>query len=136
MTLARDFEDFVKLLNLHGVEYMVVGGYALAFHGKPRHTEKIFIEIKYQASSLCSAMLRYINDYFESVSFAILRNGDIQVKIILERNTDLESEYIYDIIAEFSAQQERDRVKKPIVEIGKNHLPLENIVYQKKKMGV
>ena len=38
MTLAQDFEDFVKLLNLHGVEYMVVGGYALAFHGKPRHT--------------------------------------------------------------------------------------------------
>ena len=38
MTLAKDFEDFVKLLNLHKVEYIVVGGYALAFHGKPRHT--------------------------------------------------------------------------------------------------
>ncbi len=37
MTLAKDFEDFVKLLNKHAVEYMVVGGYALAFHGKPRH---------------------------------------------------------------------------------------------------
>lgn len=38
MTLAEDFEDFVKLLNQYKVEYMVVGGYALAFHGKPRHT--------------------------------------------------------------------------------------------------
>jgi hypothetical protein len=27
MTLAQDFEDFVKLLNKHQVEYMVVGGY-------------------------------------------------------------------------------------------------------------
>ncbi|MDP4852619.1 MAG: hypothetical protein NWR46_05030 [Saprospiraceae bacterium] len=32
MTLAQDFEDFVKLLNKHQVDYMVVGGYALAFH--------------------------------------------------------------------------------------------------------
>jgi hypothetical protein len=60
MTLAQDFEDFVKLLNKHQVDYMVVGGYALAFHGKPRHTgdldiwinsseanaEKLFIAIK------------------------------------------------------------------------------------------
>jgi len=28
MTLAEDFEDFVKLLNQLNVEYMVVGGYA------------------------------------------------------------------------------------------------------------
>ncbi len=38
MTLAEDVEDFIKLLNLHEIEYMVVGGYALAFHGKPHHT--------------------------------------------------------------------------------------------------
>ena len=46
MTLAQDFEDFVKLLNLHEVEYMVVGGYALAFHGKPRHTGDLDIWIR------------------------------------------------------------------------------------------
>ena len=38
MTLDEDFEDFVKLLNKFEVAYMVIGGYALAFHGKPRHT--------------------------------------------------------------------------------------------------
>ncbi len=26
MTLAEDVEDFIKLLNLHEIEYMVVGG--------------------------------------------------------------------------------------------------------------
>ncbi len=45
MTLAQDFEDFVKLLNKHQVDYMVVGGYALAFHGKPRHTGDLDIWI-------------------------------------------------------------------------------------------
>ncbi|MFI5162202.1 MAG: nucleotidyltransferase [Sphingobacteriales bacterium] len=45
MTLDNDFEDFVALLNKHGVDYMIVGGYALAFHGKPRHTGDLDIWI-------------------------------------------------------------------------------------------
>lgn len=32
MTLEPDFEDFISLLNQHQVEYLVVGGYAMAFH--------------------------------------------------------------------------------------------------------
>jgi len=38
MTLAQDFEDFIKVLNQYQVDYLVVGGYALALHDKPRHT--------------------------------------------------------------------------------------------------
>jgi predicted nucleotidyltransferase len=45
MTLAKDFEEFVILLNKHNVEYMVVGGYAMAFHGKPRYTGDLDIWI-------------------------------------------------------------------------------------------
>ena len=45
MILEKDFEDFVKLLNKYNVAYMVVGGYALALHGKPRHTGDLDIWI-------------------------------------------------------------------------------------------
>ncbi|HEY2582583.1 MAG TPA: nucleotidyltransferase [Mucilaginibacter sp.] len=45
MTLDKDFEDFVSLLNRYKVDYMIVGGYALAFHGKPRHTGDLDIWI-------------------------------------------------------------------------------------------
>lgn len=45
MILEKDFEDFIALLNGHKVEYMVVGGYALALHGKPRHTGDLDIWI-------------------------------------------------------------------------------------------
>lgn len=45
MILEKDFEDFVKLLNKHKVKYMIVGGYALAIHGKPRHTGDLDIWI-------------------------------------------------------------------------------------------
>jgi hypothetical protein len=34
----HDFREFLNLLNLRGVEYLVVGGYAVGFHGFPRAT--------------------------------------------------------------------------------------------------
>lgn len=47
MTLRRekDFEEFIALLNAHKVDYLVVGGYAVAFHGKPRSTKDLDIWI-------------------------------------------------------------------------------------------
>lgn len=36
--LPRDFSDFLKLLNANRVEYLVIGGYAVAHYGYPRPT--------------------------------------------------------------------------------------------------
>lgn len=36
--LQADFRDFLKLLNAHGVEYLLIGGYAVGYHGYPRAT--------------------------------------------------------------------------------------------------
>ena len=33
--LPPDFKEFLKLLNLHRVEYLLVGGYAVGYHGYP-----------------------------------------------------------------------------------------------------
>lgn len=41
MKLHRDLREFIELLNSHGVEYLVVGGHAVAFHGHPRFTADI-----------------------------------------------------------------------------------------------
>jgi predicted nucleotidyltransferase len=42
-TLHPDFVAFVELLNAHDVRYLVVGGYAVAFHGHPRYTKDLDI---------------------------------------------------------------------------------------------
>ncbi len=39
--LPRDFKEFLSLLNEHQVEYLLVGGYAVALHGYPRYTGDI-----------------------------------------------------------------------------------------------
>lgn len=45
--LHPDFKDFLKLLNSHNVRYLLVGGYAVGYHGYPRATGgmDIWIEI-------------------------------------------------------------------------------------------
>ena len=44
--LSKDFKEFIELLNEHNVRYLVVGGYAVAFHGHPRYTKDIDIWIE------------------------------------------------------------------------------------------
>lgn len=46
MKLQRDLREFVELLNDHGVEFLIVGGYAVAFHGYPRFTGDIDLFIR------------------------------------------------------------------------------------------
>ncbi len=41
--INKDFKEFIELLNKNDVKYLVVGGYALAFHGYPRYTKDIDI---------------------------------------------------------------------------------------------
>ena len=41
MTIHPDFEELFRLLEENSVEYMIVGGYAVAFHGHPRFTKDI-----------------------------------------------------------------------------------------------
>jgi hypothetical protein len=41
MEIQEDFKEFFALLNEHKVEFIIVGGYALAFHGAPRYTGDI-----------------------------------------------------------------------------------------------
>lgn len=62
MTLAKDFEDFIQLLNKYEVEYLVVGGYAMAFHGKPRYTGDLDIWINISATN-AEKMLRVMKDF-------------------------------------------------------------------------
>ena len=44
--LNQDFKEFIQSLNDNHVRYLVVGGYAVAFHGHPRYTKDIDIWIE------------------------------------------------------------------------------------------
>ena len=56
MEIQQDFKDLFELLNAHKVEFIIVGGCALAFHGVPRYTGDIDIFVKIEAQSDIKAM--------------------------------------------------------------------------------
>lgn len=45
MNLNNDFKEFIELLNGNEVRYLVIGGYAVSFHGHPRYTKDIDVWI-------------------------------------------------------------------------------------------
>ena len=68
--LSPDFKEFITLLNDHNVKYLIVGGYALAFHGHPRYTKDIDVWIE---SSMDNAdkLLKVLSDFgFESIELS------------------------------------------------------------------
>ncbi len=46
MDVQPDFADLLALFNEHNVEYVIVGGYALAFYGAPRFTGDLDILVR------------------------------------------------------------------------------------------
>jgi len=44
--IHSDFADFLRALNEHQVEYLVIGGHAVGFHGHPRNTGDMDILIR------------------------------------------------------------------------------------------
>ena len=47
MILPRDFQEFLQLLNARSVKYVVIGGYAVMFHGHVRHTGNLDVFIAF-----------------------------------------------------------------------------------------
>ena len=46
MPLHKDLKEFIASLNSHDVDYLIVGAFALAFHGVPRYTGDIDILVR------------------------------------------------------------------------------------------
>jgi hypothetical protein len=51
MEVQQDFKDLFVLFNEQKVEYLIVGAYALAFHGAPRYNGAIDLLVKPTASN-------------------------------------------------------------------------------------
>lgn len=58
--LPQDFKEFLKLLKEHDVRYLLIGGYAVGFHGYPRATADmdIWVDINPENAINIVAVLR------------------------------------------------------------------------------
>jgi hypothetical protein len=78
--LPPDFSEFLRLLNEHRVDYLIVGGYAVAFHGHPRATADIDIWVPMEeetAEQLVTVLKMFGFDIPELSREVFLRPGQI-----------------------------------------------------------
>lgn len=71
METQKDFKELLELFNRHKVEYVIVGAYALAFHGCPRYTGDLDLLVKPDPDN-AKKIIEAIKKFgFESLSLTI-----------------------------------------------------------------
>lgn len=93
MEIQQDFKELLELFNGHSVEYVIVGAYALAYHGSPRFTGDIDIFVRPShdnAAKVISALDHFgfgslnltIDDFQKPDSFVQLGVPPVRIDII------------------------------------------------------
>jgi hypothetical protein len=80
VNLPPDFKEFLQLLSAHHVEYLLIGGYAVAYHGYPRATADmdVWIALHPQNAEKVVAALKAIGFDLPELSPALfLKEGQI-----------------------------------------------------------
>ena len=71
MEVQSDFKELLVLFNEHKVEYLIVGGYALAFHGAPRYTGDMDILVRPDTKNALSILTALKKFGFGSVDLTV-----------------------------------------------------------------
>ena len=81
--LPNDFREFLKLLNVHKVRYLLIGGYAVNYHGYVRATADMDIFVKpdkRNAERLVTALIEFGFDV-EELSSGLFLNPDNVIRM-------------------------------------------------------
>ena len=68
LSLPDDFKEFLKLLNCYQIEYLLIGGFAVGYHGYPRATNDMDIWVastEENAANLVAAISEFGFDQSE-----------------------------------------------------------------------
>jgi hypothetical protein len=132
--LNRDFKEFIKSLNDNDVRYLVVGGYAVAFHGHPRYTKDIDIWIEMNRGNATNLM-RALDEFgFGSIG--------LKAEDFLEPNQVVQLGYPpnrIDLLLSLSGVEFEtcymSKVQVAIDDVMVNFIDLENLKKNKKASG-
>jgi hypothetical protein len=134
MVLDPDFKEFCQLLNANKVRYLVIGGYAVAFHGYPRYTKDIDIWLWIDQEN-ASRVVKTLKDFgFESLG--------LQEEDFLETDTVIQLGYppnridlimgalgvVFEVCYQSRIETEIDDISIPFID-------LENLKKNKRATG-
>ncbi len=134
MEVQKDFKELLGLFNRYKVEYVIVGAYALAFHGCPRYTGDIDILVKPDSNN-AKKIIEAIKEFgFESLDLTV-EDFSSQEKVIQLGVPPVRIDILTSLTGVTWEQISSNRAKGkygdiPVYFIGKNEL-----VANKKSLG-
>ncbi|MFQ5401559.1 MAG: DUF6036 family nucleotidyltransferase [Anaerolineae bacterium] len=134
MILTPDFKEFIQSLNDNEVRYLVVGGYAVAFHGHPRFTKDVDIWVwidEQNAANLVKAL-----DQFGFASLGLTAEDFLEPDIIIQLGYPPNR---IDLITSLKGVEFSDcyaqRVEEMVDGVALPFIDLENLKKNKKAVG-
>ena len=132
--IPRDFRDFIGLLNARRVRYLVVGGYAVAYHGYPRTTGDIDIFVELSPRNAAAMVEVFVRFGFATEGLKpefFMDKGEV---VRLGREP-LKLEILNDISGVTFAKCYRRRVRARIEGLRVNFIDLPDLVRNKRASG-
>lgn len=78
MEVYPDFKELLRLFNKNRIDYIIVGAYALAFHGSPRYTGDLDILVKPEQDNAAN-----IQSVFKTVACLLTRRRRVNKHVLL-----------------------------------------------------
>ena len=132
--LPPDLKDFLRLLNLNAVEYLLVGGYAVGYYGYPRATGDMDIWIARSPANAdkVTAALQAFGFSASSISAALFLTPN---KVFRMGNPPLRIEVLTDISGVEFAECWPVREVAVVDEVTINIINLDNLKRNKSASG-
>ncbi len=133
-SLPQDFKDFLKLLNSHKVDYLLIGGYAVGYHGYPRATADmdIWIGMSHKNAKKLVIVLKEFGFDLPEVDENLFLQKE---KVLRMGNAPIRIELLTTISGvEFQACHD-NRIEDIIDGISVNIIDLDNLKKNKKASG-
>ena len=133
-SLPQDFKDFLRLLNVHKVDYLLIGGYAVGYHGYPRATADLDIWVGTGAENAKKlvAVLKEFGFDLPEVKEALFLQKD---KVLRMGNAPIRIELLTTISGVDFQSCYKSRIEDSIDGIKINIIDLENLKKNKKASG-
>jgi predicted nucleotidyltransferase len=131
MKIPQDFKEFIELLNKHRVEYLIVGGYALGYHSRPKFTQDIDFWIGRNQSN-AQKVLTVLEEFGFGELDITIRDLISENKIIQLGNAPLRIDIITDVTGlDFKAAFKK-RVSALYLGVTASFISLSDLITNKK----
>ncbi len=134
MEVQQDFRNLLALLNKHGVDYLIVGAYALGFHGAPRYTGDLDIFVN-PAPVNAKRIMQALDEFgFASVGLAAA-DFEAEGKVVQLGYPPVRIDIITSLTGVSWEQARAGRVEGLFGDLKVHYLGRDNFIANKRALG-